>query len=105
MHQFFVNSSLELKSKVSFDKEIQHQITKVLKLHTGEEILLSNTKVMAIGKMVIEKDSISTIIERVVDCPVLGLQVVCHADSLKRPNRFHPEGERSSRLVLPYTLL
>ncbi|KAF0226588.1 MAG: rsmE [Erysipelotrichaceae bacterium] len=97
MHQFFINSSLELKSKVSFDKEIQHQITKVLKLHTDEEILLSNTQVMVVGKMVIEKDSVSAIIERVVDCPVQRIEVTL-IQALIRKEKFELVLQKATEL-------
>lgn len=97
MHQFFVNSSLELKSQVSFDKEIQHQITKVLKLHSGEEILLSNNQVMVVGKMVIEKDSVNAIIERVVDCPKQRIEVTL-IQALIRKEKFELVLQKATEL-------
>jgi 16S rRNA (uracil1498-N3)-methyltransferase len=75
MHQFFVKPSLEIKSKFNFDKDITHQIIKVLKLHTDEEILISDTRVMAVAHLSIEKDGVYAIVDHFVDVPKQHIEV------------------------------
>ncbi len=64
MHQFFVDASLELNTKVAFDQALAHQIHKVLKLHHGESILLSNTHVMALAHLEGENGTLFAVIDQ-----------------------------------------
>ncbi len=97
MHQFFVNASLQINSKVSFDKEIQHQIIKVIKLHTGEEILLSNTQVMAVAHVLIEKDTLTAIVDHHVNCAP-KLREVTLIQALIRKEKFELVLQKATEL-------
>ncbi len=46
MHQFFITQALNLNNEIAFSKETAFQIVTVLKLRTGETVLLSDQKKM-----------------------------------------------------------
>jgi len=75
MHQFFVDASLKIESEVSFDKEVTHQIQKVLKLHRGELILLCNTQIMALAHLEQKDSQLFAVIDQHQDTPNLKRDV------------------------------
>jgi len=97
MHQFFVKPSLKIESKITFDKDITHQIVKVLKLHTGEEILVSDTQVMAIAHISIEKDGVYAIVDRFVDVPKQHVEVTL-IQALIRKEKFELVLQKATEL-------
>lgn len=97
MHQFFVNESLDLQNKVTFNKDTTHQINIVLKLHVDEKILLCNTLVMALAHLTLDQGHLVAIVDEHCLTSVLKREVTLF-QALIRKEKFELVLQKATEL-------
>jgi 16S rRNA (uracil1498-N3)-methyltransferase len=75
MHQFFITQALQVNTSIDLPKEITYQIDRVLKLKTGESILLCDQQKMFQATLLINGKSISALCEKEVFVEPIKVEV------------------------------